>query len=152
MPYVMVPVPEQHVAEVMQFVLAAITRASIRAWDAESIGHLYADVDEGSRSLLAFVARASVGGGELDAADAARMIQMSTRDVAGIVNELNGRARDEGRAILITARNVTDRLPNGRVTEKRVLQIAGDVAELVHEAEQEELRAAGGDLLGGATG
>ena len=59
MPYVMMPVPEEHVEEVMQFILRAIARASIQPWDAESITKLYGEVDEASRSLLAFVARAS---------------------------------------------------------------------------------------------
>ncbi len=75
MPYVMMPVPEEFVEEVMQFILRATARAAITPWDAESITKLYDEVDEGSRSLLAFVARASASGEELAAVDAARRIQ-----------------------------------------------------------------------------
>jgi hypothetical protein len=139
MPYVMMPVPEEHVAEVMQFILRTIARASIQPWDAESITNVFGEVDEASRSLLAFVARASVEGGELDAADAAGKIQLTVREVAGIMNELNALTRDTDRPNLINARNVTERLPNGRVIDKRVLQMDLEVAELVRAAEQAEL-------------
>ena len=141
MPYVMMPVPEEHVEDVMQFVLRAIARAAIQPWDAESITQVFGEVDEATRSLLAFVARASVEGGELDAADAASKIQLTVREILGIVNELNVRTRDADRPNLIAARNVTDRRPNGRVTEKRVLQMPPDIAQFVRAAEQAELLA-----------
>ena len=70
MPYVMIPVPEEHVEEVMQYVLRAVARAAIQPWDTESIGAIFSEVDEATRSLLAFVARASADGGELESADA----------------------------------------------------------------------------------
>ena len=37
MPYVMVPVPEEHVQDVMQFILREVARASLEAWDEESV-------------------------------------------------------------------------------------------------------------------
>jgi hypothetical protein len=139
MPYVMMPVPEEHVEEVMQFILRAMARASIQSWDEPSIADIYHRVDEASRSLLAFVARASVDGEELAATDAARRIQLTPREALGIVNELNGVTREENRPNLINARSVTERLPNGRTTEKRVFQMEPDVAELVRQAEEAEL-------------
>lgn len=139
MPYVMMPVPEEHVEEVMQFILRAIARAAIEPWDAESITEIFGEVDEASRSLLAFVARGSVDGGELDAADAARKIQLTVREVTGIMNEINTMTRDTNRPNLIISRSVTERLPNGRVKDKRVLFMEPDVAELVREAEKAEL-------------
>jgi hypothetical protein len=141
MPYVMMPVPEEHVEEVMQFILRAIARASITPWDAESVTKIYDEVDEGSRSLLAFVARASTDGEELVAADIARRIQLTPRETLGIVNELNATTRDENRPALVVIRSVTERLPNGRTTDKRVLQMEPDVAELIRAAEQAELAA-----------
>ena len=62
MPYVMVPVPEEHVKEVMEFVIRTMARASIEEWDEESIESLFATVDEASRSLLSVVARAATTG------------------------------------------------------------------------------------------
>jgi hypothetical protein len=139
MPYVMMPVPEEHVEAVMQFVLRAIARASVLPWDAESITDVFVEVDEASRSLLAFVARASVDDGELADADAARRLQLTVREVVGIMNEVNALARDANRPPLINARVVSERLANGRTKDKRVFQIDMDVAEFVRAAEKAEL-------------
>ena len=139
MPYVMVPVPEEHVEEVMQFILRALARAAIQPWDAESVTQLFGEVDEATRSLLAFVARACTEGGELDAADAARKLQLTVRETTGIMTELNGLTRVTDRPILINARVVTERLPNGRTIDKRMLLMDPDVAQLVTAAERAEL-------------
>lgn len=139
LPYVMVPVPEEHVEEVMQFVLRAITRASILPWDKDSIGELWSEIDESSRSLIAFVARESATGRELDVVDAARKLQVTPRETNAIVAELNNRARDGSRLNLLTGRNVTERLPNGRITEKRVLQIDPEIADIIREVEKADL-------------
>ena len=139
MPYVMVPVPEEHVEDVMQFILRAIARASIEPWDDTSISDTYHEVDETTRSLLAFVARAAADGKELDTIAAARQIQMTPREVNGILNELQTLTREANRPPLMVIRVASQRLPNGRVTETRVLSMEPDVADLVGEAERVEL-------------
>jgi hypothetical protein len=139
MPYVMVPVPEEHVEAVMGFTLRAIARASVVPWDGDSINQFFGEVDEATRSLLAFVARGSADGGELDAADVARKVQLTQREVLGIMNEMNSTTRDANRPNLLTSRVVTERLPNGRTTEKRVIQMEPDIADLVRAAERAEL-------------
>jgi hypothetical protein len=139
MPYVMVPVPEEHVEAVMQFVIRAIQKASVEPWDEDSIQGLYHGIDEVSRSLVAFVARSAVEGKELDQTEAARQIQMTPREVNGIVNELAQLTKDENRPTLITTRGITERLPNGRSTERRVLAMEPEVADLVQAAEQAEI-------------
>ena len=141
MPYVMMPVPEEFVEEVMQFILRATARAAITPWDAESITTLYEEVDEGTRSLLAFAARASASGEELAAADASRQIQLTQRETLGIVNELAATTREENRPSLVIIRTIDERLPNGRTTDKRVLHMEPEVAELIRAAEQAELSA-----------
>jgi hypothetical protein len=132
-------VPEEHVEEVMQFILRARAQASIEPWDRASITTVFEEVDEASRSLLAFVARASVDGGELADGDAARKIQLTVREIVGIRDELNSLAKAANRPNLITTRTIQEQLPNGRVTDKRVLQMAAEVAEFVRDAEQAEL-------------
>ena len=150
MPYVNVPVPEDLVEEVMQFILRAVARASVQVWDAEAVTEVFHEVDEASRSLLAFVARASTEGGELDAAEAARKLQLTVRETAAIMNELNTLSRDANRPVLLNARIVTERHPNGRTTDKRMLQMDADVAELVRAAEQAELQNVPHPLAGSA--
>lgn len=142
MPYVMVPVPEEYVEEVMQFVLRSRARASIEAWTAESIAELYAGIDEPSRALLSYVARAAAGGTELDEAEAAQRLELTQREIFAIFRELNDGARHENRPPLLGRRTMTETLPNGRTAERRAFVMTDELAALVQEAER-------ADLLGG---
>ena len=142
MPYVMVPVPEEQVEAVMQFILRAQARAAEQPWDEESVTQTFADVDEASRSLLAFVARASEEDRQLDTTEAARLLQLTAREVVGITNELSALARDENRPTLIKLQTITMRLANGRLTERRVLQMPPDVADFVRAAEKADVASA----------
>jgi hypothetical protein len=139
MPYVMVPVPEELVQDVMQFILREMARASLETWDSESISELFHGVDEASRSLLAYTARASMSGTDITEGQAADMMQLRQREVVGIVRELNERATKANRPTLVAARTVTETLPNGRTVEKRVLWMNDEVAPLVRDAERAEL-------------
>jgi hypothetical protein len=139
MPYVMVPVPEEHVQDVMQFILREVAKAAQEPWDDESISELFHEVDEASRSLLAYTARASIGGADITEAQAADMMQLRPREVMGIVRELNELAAKAKRPVLVVTRTVTETLPNGRTTEKRVLWVNEEVAPLVRAAERTEL-------------
>jgi hypothetical protein len=150
MPYVMVPVPEDQVEEVMQFILRAISNAALEPWDADAIGAVFHDVDEATRSLLAFVARSAADGIGLSDAEAAGKIQMSVRETMGIANELNTMTRESNRPALITVRIVPELLPNGRTTDKRMLLMDPDLAAMVRAAEQAELASAPHPLNGGA--
>jgi hypothetical protein len=141
MPYVMVPVPEEHVEDVMSFVLRAMARAAQQPWDEESMVRLFLEVDELSRALLAYVARATLAGQDITEAEAARMVQLTGRETIAIQRELNDLARQEGRAALITTRTVPQLLPNGRTTDRNVLTMEDDVARLVGAAERQELAA-----------
>lgn len=139
MPYVMVPVPEEHVQDVMQFILREIAKASLEPWDGESVSELFYELDEASRSVLAYTARASMGGTDLTEAQAAETMQLRQREVVGIVRELNERATKANRPTLVYTRVVSEAMPNGRTTEKRVLWMSEDVASLVRDAERAEL-------------
>jgi hypothetical protein len=150
MPYVMMPVPEEHVEAVMAFILRTIERASIEDWDAEGISEAFLAVDEAARSLLAFVSKATLEGNELADADAARRIQLTVRETAGIISELQALARASNRPPLIVTRTVTDRLPNGRTKDRRVLQMDLEVAEFVRQAHLAEARQAPHPLAGDA--
>jgi hypothetical protein len=151
MPYVMVPVPEEHVQDVMQFILREIAKASLVPWDEESVTALFHDVDEANRSLLAYVARATLSGTDITEPQAAEMMQLRQREVAGLLRELNDYAVNASRPALVIAPTVKETLPNGRVTEKRVLTMSEEIAQLVRDAERAELadvRQSLGDRLG----
>lgn len=146
MPYVMMPVPEEHVEAVMDFVLRAIARASILPWDEESIAVAFGEIDEASRSILSFVSRSVLAGKDLPERELATLMQLGPREVAGIMNELVNRSRAANRPNLLTSRGITERLPNGRTREARVYLMDADLAQLVREAEQSELRDARNSL------
>jgi hypothetical protein len=139
MPYVMVPVPEEHVQDVMQFILREIAKASLEAWDRESVSELFYELDEASRSVLAYTARASMSGTDLTEAQAADTMQLRQREVVGIVRELNERAAKANRPTLVYTRVVSETMPSGRTTEKRVLWMSEEVASVVRDAERAEL-------------
>jgi hypothetical protein len=139
MPYVMVPVPEEHVQDVMQFILREVAKASLEPWEEDSVTQLFHDVDEESRSLLAYAARAAITGKEISEAEAADLMQLRQREMAGIIRDLNERASKANRPTLLTTRTVTETLPNGRTIDKRVLWMSEEVAPLVHNAERAEL-------------
>ena len=139
MPYVMVPVPEEHVQDVMQFVLREVAKASQQPWDEASVTALFHDVDEASRSVLAYAARAAMGGTDISEAQVADMLQLRQREVAGILRDLNERASRDNRPALVSARVVTETLPNGRTAQKRVVWMSDEVAPAVREAERAEL-------------
>jgi hypothetical protein len=149
MPYVMVPVPEEHVQDVMQFILREMAKASLEPWDEVSVTRLFREVDEESRSLLAYAARATISGKELSEGDAADLMQLRAREMAGIMRDLNERASKANRPALVMTRTVTETLPNGRTTEKRVLWMQEELAPLIHAAERAELADVPAPLDGG---
>jgi len=141
MPYVMVPVPEEHVQEVMQFMLRTLTRASQEEWDQENITRIFSEVDEISKTLLTHLARATMTGEEVFEASAAKAVQLSNRETTAIVRELNEVSREENRPSLIARRASVEVLPNGRSTERFAIVVEEEVAPLILEAEKADLAA-----------
>lgn len=150
MPYVMVPVPEEHVQDVMQFILREVAKASLEPWDEESVSTLFHDIEEEGRSLLAYVARAIASGKEISEAEAAALLQLRPREMAGLVRDINERAAQANRPNLVFPRMVTETLPNGRTTDKRVLTMSDELAPLVRSAERAELASIPAPLGDGA--
>lgn len=139
MPYVMVPVPEELVTGVMDFVLKQLAKAAMEPWDDDSISEIYHAVDEPSRSLLSFVARATLADKELGEPDLAKLIQLTPREAMAIMREINTTAKEMSRPQIVEARMVTETLPNGRTREKRIIAMEPDVAEIVQAVEKADL-------------
>jgi hypothetical protein len=146
MPYVMVPVPEEHVQDVMQFVVRLASQASVEPWTAESITQLFEEIDEPSRALLSAVAKGVLRGNPLSEGDVGAVVGMTWREVMGMVRELNDTAGVQSHPALVSRRSTTATLPNGRTREVRGLVIADDVAQLVHDADRAQLLAEGHPL------
>jgi hypothetical protein len=146
MPYVMVPVPEEHVQDVMKFVVQLISQASIEPWNEEAIAQLFEEIDEPARALLSTVAKGVIGGKPLNEADAAAVIGMTWREVAGMMRELNDAAAAGAHPALLSRRSLSITLPNGRTREVRALAIDDEIAQLVHAADRAQLLADGHPL------
>lgn len=143
MPYVMVPVPEEHVQDVLDFVLRAIARASVQPWDAESLTKFFLEIDEPGRMLLSVVAHAVRADKPLTEDEASERIELSRREMLGILQELNELAQAASRPPLLVRRKATDVLPNGRIIERAVVAMEPEIAALVYEAERVELSGEG---------
>ena len=94
MPYVMVPVPEEHVVDVMQYVTRLVARASRVPWDQDAVEQTFLEADEGARSLLSLVSRTVLAGKEIAAIDAMHALELKMRDLAGILGPIDEAAKD----------------------------------------------------------
>lgn len=147
MGFVMVPVPEEHVEEAMTMILRISARARLKDWDQAALSELFHTLDEPSKSVLSVVGRATLAKKAIDDVAVSEAIEFTRREVLGITRELNEQANASGYPALIVVRQEVETLPNGRTREQRLFSMTTELALLVREAEQEELRAAPHPLL-----
>ena len=148
MPYVMVPVPEEHVEEAMAAVLRIIGRGRLMDWDAAAVTELFESVDESARALLGTVARATGAGKQIPQRTAADMIQLTERELLGIMREINELCSQQSRSAILMNAAANETLPNGRVRETRVFTMPDDLAEWVRDAEKADLQGNAHPLIG----
>ena len=131
MDYVMVPVPEDLVVDVMQHVARLVAQASAVAWDEDAAASFFDSVDESERSLLAIVARHVVADKDLSEEDAATSLELPVREVRSIVRDLAQTAKTENRRPIVALREVTTVLRNGRSVERRLLVMDSQIARTI---------------------
>jgi len=140
MPYVMVPVPEEHVLEVMGLVMRLAARRSHdeppRAWDQDAVNEFFAKANEPTRGLLSFLAGRRRAGKEFIPPDIARGLDLETSEVAGLLGPLNREFRRSNRKPLLESRVQVETAPNGRSLKRRRLKMRPENAEMVRVAEQ----------------
>jgi hypothetical protein len=142
MEYVMVPVPEEHVVDVMMYIARLTARASVEPWTPETLQRFFDDVDEASRSLLSAVSRSIVDGKELSDEDAAATLELSPREIRAIMREINETANREKLQPLLNTREASMVLRNGRSVVKRLFTMDEDVARMIRSHERAEVDAA----------
>lgn len=142
MDYVMVPVPEEHVVDVMQHVARLVARASVGPWDDEAIALVFEEVDEACRSLLSLAARSTTANKDLTDEDAATSLELNVREIKGIVRELQEVSVREKREPIVALREATVTLRNGRSVQKRLFTMTEPVARSLRAYERASL----GDL------
>jgi transcription initiation factor IIE alpha subunit len=139
MEYVMVPVPEEHVVDVMQHVARLVARASVVPWDDEAVADVFDEGDEAARSLLSLVARTTVAGKELSDEDAAQQLELNVREVRAIVRDVNDAAQRTKREPLLALREATVVLRNGRSVQRRIFAMVEPVARAIRAHERSSL-------------
>jgi hypothetical protein len=142
MPYVMVPVPEEHVEEAMEAVLRITRNARLAPWDQEAMHTFFASLDESAKALLSLVSRATAAGKQISQAGAADRLEVTQREILGIVRDVNQQAQNQERAPLLVPQEAAETLPNGRTRAVAVITTNPEVAALVQVAERSELRGA----------
>jgi hypothetical protein len=138
MPYVMVPVPEEHVLDVMRYVtrLARSHEEGTEEWDAESVERLFEESNELSRSLLSFLAHPRRAGQRVTPPDIAEALELRLADFAGIVGPLSRQFRKWNKVPLFESTVENETTPSGRQVKKRTFTITEEHAQLVRAAEQ----------------
>jgi hypothetical protein len=149
--YVMVPVPEQHVTEIMQRIIRLVQQESLRDWDEDDVRAFFADADESTRSLLSFVARATLMSKPLTDVQAADAIQLSTRETATIMRDANEQSREMNHPSILLLRGTTETLPNGRTVDLRLFVMPEAVAKMIRTVERELHQQEAHPLLGNDT-
>ena len=142
MDYVMVPVPEEHVVDVMQHVARLVARASVVPWDDETIALVFEEVDEACRSLLSLTARSIGANKDLTDEEAATSLELNLREIKGMVRDLQEISTREKREPIVAIRESTVTLRNGRSVQKRLFTMTEAVARSLRTYERASL----GDL------
>lgn len=134
--YVMVPVPEQYVPEIMQRVLRLVQLDSMQEWDEPGVTELWEASDEITRSLLSYVARSVLMGKPLTDVAAADAIEISLREAATVLRDANDLSREMNRPSILLLRGTQETLPNGRTVDMRYFVMTDETARHIRNVER----------------
>jgi hypothetical protein len=138
--FVMVPVPEEHVLEVMALVTRLSSRAPARGewpakqWDQDALDRLVADANDRTRALLSFLAHRSRAGKEITPREIAAALDLERSEVPGILGPLNRQFRKAHRVPLFESRVRSVTSADGRPEKRRTLMMAKETARMVRAA------------------
>src|SRR5262245_14515144 len=140
MSYVMVPVPEEHVLEVMATVLRLAARKSHdeppQGWDQQAVTEFFGKANEPTRGLLSFLADPKRAGTEFIPPDIAAALELETSEVSGLLGPLNREFRRANRVPLFESRVHPETSPSGRTLRRRRLTMRDENARMVRAAER----------------
>jgi hypothetical protein len=134
MPYVMVPVPEEYVTQVMQLVIdmtKGTAETDSQQWGETAIETFLIQADDATRSLVSLLAKNALEGRDVTDQAAADFLQLSMRDTVALLREVNERAGDAGLPPLVELTTATTPIASGQAREVRVLSLPEEVARFV---------------------
>jgi hypothetical protein len=137
--YIQVPVPEEHVLEVMAHVVRLAARQPAgewpaKQWDQEELDRLIADANERTRALLGFIAHRSRAGKEVTPREIAAALDLERGDVPGILGPLNRQFRKANRVPLFESRLRSVTSAEGKAEKRRSLMMTKETARMVRTA------------------
>jgi hypothetical protein len=136
----MVPVPEEHVLEVMGLVMRLASRQSHNeppaAWDQETLNAFFAKANEPTRCLLSFLAHPDRAGKEFIPPEIARGLELEPSEVSGLLGPLNREFRRANKVPLFESSEHLETTARGRTLKRRRLKMAPETARMVRAAEQ----------------
>ena len=94
MEYVMVPVPDEYVVDVMQYVARLVARASVVPWTKEAVEEFFEDLEEIESGLaVASWPAPSCRRRTSASEEAAEALELSEREIRAITREINEAAK-----------------------------------------------------------
>jgi hypothetical protein len=130
----MVPVPEEYLTEIMDFVVRMAAAERIQGWNDDDIATLVDTVDDAARSLLGLVAGHALANQHVPEPEAAREIGLSMRETLGLTRELNNLAIAHGHPELVKSNEVTRVQPDGTTEDFMALTMERTIAERFEKA------------------
>ena len=148
MEYVMVPVPDEFVVDVMQYVARLVARASVVPWTKEAIEEFFDDLDETNKALLSFVARHIVAGKDVGYDEATEALELSQREIRAVTPEINLVAQRNKYEPLMEAARPRSCCATDEQVQRWLFTMSDSVARMIRAHERADLgqgRVAGAD-------
>jgi hypothetical protein len=139
MEYVMVPVPNEFVVDVMQYVSRLVSQASLVPWDKEALGDFFDSIEETGKALLSLVARYTVADKDIGYDQASEQLELSDREIREIAREINMGAQRQHFEPLLVTRETAVQLRSGRTTQRWLFIMAEPVARMIRAHERADL-------------
>jgi hypothetical protein len=139
MEYVMVPVPDEFVVDVMQYVARLVARASVVPWTKEAVEEFFDELEETNKALLSLVARYTVAGKDVGYDEAMETLELSPREIRAITGEINLAAQRNKYEPMVAIRETTVVLRNGREVQRLLFTMSDSVARMIRAHERADL-------------
>jgi dsDNA-specific endonuclease/ATPase MutS2 len=139
MEYVMVPVPDEFVVDVMQYVARLVARASVVPWTKEAVEEFFDELEETNKALLSLVARYTVAGKDVGYDEAMETLELSQREIRAITGEINLAAQRNKYEPMVAIRETTVVLRNGREVQRLLFTMSDSVARMIRAHERADL-------------
>ena len=134
----MVPVPEEHVSDVMQYIVRLQKQSGpeLQEWEEDGMFQLFLEADEATRSVLSFLALPRRSGTEVEPHEIAEALELRTQDLTGILGPLQKKVkRVLRRTPLVRSSTSVSHAPDGRPIRRRVYVMSDEIARMVRAAE-----------------